>query len=233
MQREADSRFHEIYERHREDVAARLSEADREVLRLVAWEQLSPRAAARTLGCSQVASRVRFHRAPRLSHPQGRRLRPRQPLASRQPRVPVARPPDHRFLPFLERRAARRFRRRRGRHGEPARRSGKCDRVRTGDRERLRGRQPARRRCSRRSARQPGKRHLQAQLRRGPLSRCRRSRRGWRPGRHPVAVAIALLGIAALIAARHVPSSEPLGSDAVSPPAERFFARAAVNCRRP
>src|SRR5207249_3585748 len=33
---------------------ARLSEADREVLRLVAWEQLSLRAAARTLGCSQV-----------------------------------------------------------------------------------------------------------------------------------------------------------------------------------
>src|SRR5437588_9227672 len=44
---------------------ARLSEADREVLRLIAWEQLSLRAAARTLGCSQVACRVRFHRAKR------------------------------------------------------------------------------------------------------------------------------------------------------------------------
>ena len=44
---------------------ARLSEADREVLRLVAWEQLSLQAAARTLGCSQVACRVRFHRAKR------------------------------------------------------------------------------------------------------------------------------------------------------------------------
>jgi RNA polymerase sigma-70 factor, ECF subfamily len=44
---------------------ARLSEADREVLRLVAWERLSLRAAARTLGCSQVACRVRFHRAKR------------------------------------------------------------------------------------------------------------------------------------------------------------------------
>lgn len=44
---------------------ARLSESDREVLRLVAWEQLSLRAAARALGCSQVACRVRFHRAKR------------------------------------------------------------------------------------------------------------------------------------------------------------------------
>jgi RNA polymerase sigma factor (sigma-70 family) len=44
---------------------ARLSEADREVLRLVAWEQLSLREAARALGCSQVACRVRFHRAKR------------------------------------------------------------------------------------------------------------------------------------------------------------------------
>ena len=44
---------------------ARLSEADREVLRLVAWEQLSLRAAAQALGCSHVACRVRFHRAKR------------------------------------------------------------------------------------------------------------------------------------------------------------------------
>lgn len=44
---------------------ARLSEADREVLRLVAWEQLSLRATARALGCSQVACRVRLHRAKR------------------------------------------------------------------------------------------------------------------------------------------------------------------------
>jgi RNA polymerase sigma-70 factor (ECF subfamily) len=44
---------------------ARLSESDREVLRLVAWEQLSPAAAAQVLGCSQVACRVRFHRARR------------------------------------------------------------------------------------------------------------------------------------------------------------------------
>ena len=44
---------------------ARLSESDREILRLVAWEQLSLRAAARVLGCSPVACRVRFHRARR------------------------------------------------------------------------------------------------------------------------------------------------------------------------
>ena len=43
----------------------RLSEPDREVLRLVAWEHLSLRDAARALGCSHVACRVRFHRARR------------------------------------------------------------------------------------------------------------------------------------------------------------------------
>lgn len=42
-----------------------LSEGDREVLRLVAWEELSLPAAARALGCSQVACRVRLHRAKR------------------------------------------------------------------------------------------------------------------------------------------------------------------------
>jgi RNA polymerase sigma factor (sigma-70 family) len=44
---------------------ARLAEQDREILRLVAWEQLSLREAARVLGCSYVACRVRFHRARR------------------------------------------------------------------------------------------------------------------------------------------------------------------------
>jgi RNA polymerase sigma-70 factor, ECF subfamily len=44
---------------------ARLSESDREVLRLVAWEGLSPRQAAIVLGCSAVACRVRLHRAKR------------------------------------------------------------------------------------------------------------------------------------------------------------------------
>jgi RNA polymerase sigma-70 factor (ECF subfamily) len=42
---------------------AELSDADREVLRLVAWEGLSLRETARALECSPVACRVRFHRA--------------------------------------------------------------------------------------------------------------------------------------------------------------------------
>lgn len=40
-----------------------LSDGDREVLRLVAWEGLSLREAARVLECSPVACRVRYHRA--------------------------------------------------------------------------------------------------------------------------------------------------------------------------
>ncbi|HEX6700274.1 MAG TPA: sigma-70 family RNA polymerase sigma factor [Gaiellaceae bacterium] len=42
---------------------ASLSERDREVLRLVAWEGLSLGEAAIVLGCSAVACRVRYHRA--------------------------------------------------------------------------------------------------------------------------------------------------------------------------
>jgi len=42
---------------------AALSERDREVLRLVAWEGLSLRQAAAVLECSAVACRVRYHRA--------------------------------------------------------------------------------------------------------------------------------------------------------------------------
>jgi RNA polymerase sigma-70 factor, ECF subfamily len=42
---------------------AELSDADREILRLVAWEGLSLRDAARVLECSPVACRVRYHRA--------------------------------------------------------------------------------------------------------------------------------------------------------------------------
>jgi RNA polymerase sigma-70 factor, ECF subfamily len=42
---------------------AQLSEQDREVLRLVAWEGLSLGAAATVLDCSAVACRVRYHRA--------------------------------------------------------------------------------------------------------------------------------------------------------------------------
>jgi RNA polymerase sigma-70 factor (ECF subfamily) len=61
------------------DALASLSEAEREVLMLAAWEELSSSEAARVLGCSATAYRIRLHRARR-------RLRDRldgqaQPLA--------------------------------------------------------------------------------------------------------------------------------------------------------
>jgi len=42
---------------------AGLGEQDREILRLIAWEGLSPSQAAIVLDCSRVAARVRYHRA--------------------------------------------------------------------------------------------------------------------------------------------------------------------------
>jgi RNA polymerase sigma-70 factor, ECF subfamily len=42
-----------------------LPEADREILALVAWEDLSPGEAATVLGCSGATARVRLHRARR------------------------------------------------------------------------------------------------------------------------------------------------------------------------
>ena len=42
---------------------AALSDADQEVLRLVAWDGLSPAGLATVLGCSPVAARTRLHRA--------------------------------------------------------------------------------------------------------------------------------------------------------------------------
>jgi RNA polymerase sigma-70 factor (ECF subfamily) len=47
------------------DALATLSEAEREVLKLAAWEELSGREAARVLGCSATAYRIRLHRARR------------------------------------------------------------------------------------------------------------------------------------------------------------------------
>lgn len=44
---------------------AKLSEGDREILRLVAWEHLRPRQGAVVLGCSPVAFKVPLHRARR------------------------------------------------------------------------------------------------------------------------------------------------------------------------
>jgi RNA polymerase sigma-70 factor (ECF subfamily) len=43
----------------------RLSAADREVLRLAAWEQLSAAEMATVLGCTRTAAKVRLHRARR------------------------------------------------------------------------------------------------------------------------------------------------------------------------
>ena len=60
----------------------RLPSADRELLRLVAWEQLDPHAAAAALGCSRATFAVRLHRA---------RARLRRALTAAEPeRRPVA-----------------------------------------------------------------------------------------------------------------------------------------------
>jgi RNA polymerase sigma-70 factor (ECF subfamily) len=59
---------------------ARLSEGEREVLRLVAWDGLDVRDAAQVLGCSQSAFRVRLHRARRKL---ARQLDAARPIDSR------------------------------------------------------------------------------------------------------------------------------------------------------
>jgi RNA polymerase sigma-70 factor (ECF subfamily) len=63
------------------EVALRaLSESDREALLLVAWEDLTPNAAAATLGISAAAFRVRLHRARRrLLYGLGSRTERREP----------------------------------------------------------------------------------------------------------------------------------------------------------
>jgi RNA polymerase sigma-70 factor (ECF subfamily) len=54
---------------HRRDAFSRafqrLNESEREALRLIAWDGLDTREAARVLGCSAAAFRVRLHRARR------------------------------------------------------------------------------------------------------------------------------------------------------------------------
>jgi RNA polymerase sigma factor (sigma-70 family) len=45
------------------DALSRLSSEDQEVLRLVAWEELTPREIAAVLGITQIAARSRLHRA--------------------------------------------------------------------------------------------------------------------------------------------------------------------------
>jgi RNA polymerase sigma-70 factor, ECF subfamily len=65
------------------DALAALSEAEREVLMLAAWEELSSSEAARVLGCSATAYRIRLHRARRrLRERLDRRV---QPLARAAP----------------------------------------------------------------------------------------------------------------------------------------------------
>jgi RNA polymerase sigma-70 factor, ECF subfamily len=65
------------------DALAGLSDAEREVLMLTAWEELSSSEAARVLGCSATAYRIRLHRARR-------RLRERMGQVDIRP----ARPPS-------------------------------------------------------------------------------------------------------------------------------------------
>jgi RNA polymerase sigma factor (sigma-70 family) len=65
----------------------RLSEPEREVLRLVAWDGLDTREAAGVLGCSAAAFRVRLHRARR-------RLAKHLEAAGHSPSERPARAPD-------------------------------------------------------------------------------------------------------------------------------------------
>ena len=60
------------------EAAARLSEKDAEVLRLVAWEQLSPAAVAAVLDIEPNAVKQRLHRARRNLAREYRRLESRQ-----------------------------------------------------------------------------------------------------------------------------------------------------------
>jgi RNA polymerase sigma-70 factor, ECF subfamily len=70
---------------------ATLSVSDREALLLIAWEDLSPKLAARALGMSEGAFRVRLHRARRrvreaLAGPTAPESRPSRPALSMEDR---------------------------------------------------------------------------------------------------------------------------------------------------
>ncbi len=67
------------------DALAGLSESEREVLMLTAWEELSGPEAARVLGCSATAYRIRLHRA---------RSRLRERLALPEPQSAALRPEE-------------------------------------------------------------------------------------------------------------------------------------------
>lgn len=72
------------------DAFASLSAGDREVLRLVAWEQLGPRQAAVVLGCSPAAFKVRLHRARRRLEALLEQEQPARPTYHEQPGDDVA-----------------------------------------------------------------------------------------------------------------------------------------------
>lgn len=64
-----------------------LSDADREILLLVAWDELSPSQAADSLGCSPGTARVRLHRARnRLARALGETIDPMQTEPGREHR---------------------------------------------------------------------------------------------------------------------------------------------------
>jgi len=72
-----------------------LSEADQEVLRLVAWDGLTPAQLAPVLGCSPVAARTRLHRArARLARQLGVDQQHRVPAGQKQ-----GERPDHVEVP--------------------------------------------------------------------------------------------------------------------------------------
>ena len=98
------------------EALAALRESDREVLRLAAWEALSSREAARVLGCTSAAYRLRLHRARRRLARALARLDVRRP--ARTARARFGSSPRSRSLvsePRPDRAPARRGSSRRGR----------------------------------------------------------------------------------------------------------------------
>ncbi|MFI1168716.1 RNA polymerase sigma factor [Streptomyces sp. NPDC020801] len=66
------------------DALARLSQADREVLRLAAWEELGVEEIAVALGCGRRAAAMRLHRARRRLRAEIDRLRPSPATATKE-----------------------------------------------------------------------------------------------------------------------------------------------------
>lgn len=85
------------------DALARLPDADRELLTLVAWHGLTPREAAQVVGCSTATYFVRLHRARRrleraMSDGQGSQDRASAPGGTGHRPVTPPTPPGHRSL---------------------------------------------------------------------------------------------------------------------------------------